>query len=206
MKKSSSGSTTDFKLLGAITTGALLLWGIFKVVETKMDTLTKIANFITKMLPVAYDIEKKYGIKPIITLSQSAHESDYGTGSIALKTNNIFSMTDYSGTWAKQGGKVFATPSREFLNNKWVTAPGVPFRVYNDWKASAVNWADMLSQNKKWVNAYASAKLGNLPQYAVDIIHPPTGEGYATDPKYDIYLISVGKTVQDYLDKLRMSV
>lgn len=133
-------------------------------------------NFIEKMWPIADDEFKRSNIFPHVTITQSAHESDWGLSFLTVKANNLFGFTGE--LWEKQGKPVLTLPTREFVNGKWITV-NRPFRAYESWAASVRDWASLM-QRSRYVDAVAFAKTGDVPNFAKAV----AAAGYATDPTY----------------------
>jgi len=158
----------------AILVGALLL--VILLPKTIGKEYTP-KTYTETLLPIAKYIQTKYGIRPEITITQSALESRYGNSGLTQKANNLFGIT--GDTWKKLGKPVINMPSTEYVlgvpipTNRW-------FRVYDSWMSSAEDWAKMISTLNIYGNAYYYAKKGNMNYFANEMQRV----GYATDTKY----------------------
>lgn len=157
--------------------------GIYTVLDDRQKSKFKLA-----MKPVADGIQQTYGIAPIVTITQAAHESNWGTSKLTQEANNLFGFTGES--WEKAGKPTIKMPTKEYVNGKWVTV-NRPFRAYTSWSASARDWADLLSQNTRYAKAILAAKAGNFNEFATQV----QAAGYATDPNYANALINLAKVV-----------
>lgn len=176
------------KILTYLGIGALAYLAI-RAGESMVVNIEKKKNFKIAMEPVTKAIETSYGIKPIITLAQSALESNWGTSGLTDKANNLFGFTA-SDTYVKSGKPVINMPTKEFINGKWVTQNRY-FRKYASWYDSAVDWAKIISGLARYKTAYENAKTGNVELFALNV----TKAGYATDPRYTGKIIASAKDV-----------
>jgi flagellum-specific peptidoglycan hydrolase FlgJ len=146
------------------------------------------ATFINTIYPLAQDEESRSGIHPLITITQAAHESNWGNSGLTRKANNLFGFTGDS--WAAEGKPVIKLPTSEFVHDQWITIER-PFRAYGSWSESIRDWASLM-QRPRYVKALDAAKRGDIVDFATEV----ATAGYATDPKYAEALISVAKFVQ----------
>lgn len=143
--------------------------------------------FITNILPIAQDEEGRSGIKPLITITQAAHESNWGKSQLTKEANNLFGFTGDS--WAAEGKPVIKLPTKEYVHDQWITIDR-PFRAYKSWAESVRDWASLM-QRPRYQDAYKAAQLGDLPLFAQKV----SAAGYATDPHYGENLIAISKLV-----------
>lgn len=156
-----------------------------------MDQIVK-DRFVSLMKPIAADEEERSGIKPIITITQAAHESGWGMSGLTDKANNLFGFTGES--WEAKGKPVIKMPTKEFVNNEWITVAR-PFRSYQSWAESVRDWGFLL-QRERYAHALIAAVAGELPRFANEVYKA----GYATDPGYPAALIGVGADVNAILE------
>lgn len=175
----------DNSILYLIGGGALLLL-LSRIGERIMVTASTKRNFKKTMQPIAEAIERNYGIKPNITITQSALESRWGVSGLTQRANNLFGFT--KGSWT---GAVVYMPTREYIAGVWVTV-NRPFRKYKSWFDSVNNWAKIISGLSRYTTAYKYAKLGDINRFAQAVKEG----GYATDPKYVTKIINTGKEVE----------
>lgn len=174
-----------FYILG----GGILILLASKVGEKIMVTKQTKQNFKNTLEPIAKSIENQYGIKPIITISQSALESRWGVSGLTQKANNLFGFTGES--WERAGKPVIKMPTREYIAGTWVTV-NRPFRRYASWYDSVKNWAEIISGLSRYREAYKYAKTGDVVRFARAV----KAGGYATDPQYPEKVIAHAKAVQ----------
>jgi flagellum-specific peptidoglycan hydrolase FlgJ len=173
--------------------------------------MTKI-EFQKKLFPIAEEILKKFSIHPIITVVQSAHESNWGNSKLTELANNLFGYTA-SEKWLLSGEPILHMSTTEYSTyppeklHYWNRAGdiidkvpyhggskltvSVPFRKYETWDKSVLDWATNIATQSRYMEAYKCAKEGNLELYAQAI----QKAGYATDPNYAQQLSIIGKFV-----------
>lgn len=167
-----------------------LILGLSALTTAKViKTLGAKENFKKNMLPIARDEQKRSGIHPDVTISQAAHESNWGLSGLTTQANNLFGFTGES--WEKDGKPVLKLPTREFINGAW-TVVNRPFRAYKSWAESVRDWGNLISTASRYKKAYALAQKGDVPGYAVEVLKA----GYATDPGYSKALTTVYNTVK----------
>jgi flagellum-specific peptidoglycan hydrolase FlgJ len=171
------------------------------------------AEFRDKTLPGAKSVLSKYGIVPIVTITQAAHESGWGNSGLTKLANNLFGYTanahwllskkpvenmrtiEYSNYppekiryWNIDGDIISKEPYK--TGSKLIVL--VPFKKYDNWEESVLDWAYNISFQSRYAEAYVLAKAGNLDEYAKAI----QKAGYATDPSYANQLIALGKEIK----------
>ena len=121
---------------------AVLFFGgkrIMNRAEFKRKFLAETAGLDTNRIPI------------LLLMAVAAYESGDGTGAIAQKTNNIFSITS---------GKSWKGPT-------YKASTGYTFRVYGSWRESA---ADFVALLKNWPTNYgratAAGQAGDLEGFA----------------------------------------
>ncbi len=89
-------NTVDTSLLGTITDAATNLVGTL--------TGNKQQDFVTQMTPIAASIQASYGMDPLVTMTQAALESGWGTSGLTKKANNLYGFTGDAAlnSWLKQ--------------------------------------------------------------------------------------------------------
>lgn len=145
------------------------------------------ADFIRQLTPVAQDEENRSGIKPIITLTQAAHESNWGNSELTAKANNLFGFTGES--WEQEGKPVIKLPTSEYILGRWMKVDR-PFRSYKSWAESVRDWASLM-QRSRYTKAYEAAKLGDIDTFSKEV----AAAGYATDPNYAKGLMNVAAVI-----------
>lgn len=178
--------TDEKKFFTYLGIGSLLAYIFSRIGIKTMANFEQRKQFKKTMEPIANAIEREFGIKPVITITQSAHESNWGKSELTKKANNLFGFT--KGSWI---GDTINMPTREYIAGQWITVAR-PFRAYESWYDSVKNWAEIISSASRYSEAYKFAKIGDLKSFAVAVAKG----GYATDPKYAQKLIGVAKVVK----------
>lgn len=165
-------------------------------VEKKVPTPTGThEQFVYKMWPIAETILETFGIHPLITITQAAHESAWGVSGLTKEANNLFGYTGDS--WAAQRRPVVWKNTQEYVNGKW-TVVRRPFRKYDSWLLSVQDWATNISQRPRYQLAYEQARKGDIIRFAKEV----HAAGYATDPNYPFKLIDMHKVVDTIVKKI----
>lgn len=167
--------------------GALFLYIITRVGEKIIVSAETKKNFINTMAPIASAIEKDFGIRPLITMAQSALESGWGVSGLTVQANNLFGFT--KGSWT---GDVIYLPTREYRDGKWVVENRA-FRKYKSWYDSVKNWAEIISGLSRYASAYRYAKAGDVQGFASAVAQG----GYATDPGYAGKVVAFANAVRE---------
>ena len=160
--------------------------------------------FFSLVLPLAEDEQQRSSISPLITITQAAHESAWGTSELTTKANNLFGFTGEK--WESEGKPIIKLPTEEWLHGsidttsgvtipgKWITVER-PFRSYGSWAESIRDWAALM-QKPIYEKAFEAAKSGDLTGFSIEV----SMAGYATDPNYSSALIGVGNIVKDLFE------
>jgi flagellum-specific peptidoglycan hydrolase FlgJ len=143
--------------------------------------------FLNSVNKYSADIEKIYGIKPVILLSQASLESGFGTSGLARNGMNLFGIK-VSKQWEKDGKPVWTGVTHEFVNGVEITITD-KFKKYGSWKESIYDWAELISGIYK--TAYGFAKTGNVASYGQAIVNT----GYSTHPQYASLLTKVASQI-----------
>jgi flagellum-specific peptidoglycan hydrolase FlgJ len=157
-------------------------------------------DFVKKAYPYAKMVLDNFGIQLIISISQAAHESNFGNSDLAIQANNLFGIKA-SESWIKKGGKVWIGRTFEYINNEKVYLKD-GFRMYDSWEASFTDWALLISQSSLYKQAYEYAKQGLVKEYAEAILtkFDKNGKvikwGYTTDREYPRKLVEVAQVVR----------
>ncbi len=169
--------------------------------------------FKQNLIDKALEIQKRLGIDPLLLITQSAVESNWGRSELTTQDNNFFGMT--GGSWIKKGLPVADYPTTEWVNKPidqvtYFETPGdliskesvSPtqtkvkvhryFRHYDSMEQSLDDWANLISGLSIYQNAYEAAKRGDIQNFAAAL----QAAGYATDPKYAQTLVQFNSEVQ----------
>jgi flagellar protein FlgJ len=116
-----------------------------------------IVEFIQVALPLAAEVEKRFGIHKLIVLAQAALESDYGTSHIAKVANNHFGTT--KGSWTGP----FYTAST-----------GLKFRIYQDLMQGYLDYGKNIAFNPAYLKLRSDPEnLKKVNRFAYAIAHSP---------------------------------
>jgi len=153
------------------------------------------ADFLKKIAPLAKVIETQLSIPTEITVTQAAHESNWGTSQLTRDANNLFGITGDS--WKAKKKPVIELPTTEYRDGKPYTTTR-PFRKYTTWLDSLKDWANLIAADKRYAQAYQAARDHNAPLFFKLVAQA----GYATDPRYSEKLVLVRDAVQRELEAL----
>lgn len=167
--------------------GVLALVTARKAVAYVTEKISR-AKFRDLITPLAQDESIRSGIHPLITISQAAHESAWGTSVLTQKANNLFGLTGDS--WEKIGKPIIKMQTDEYINGLRKSMLR-PFRAYTSWAESIRDWSTLLHQ-PHYKLALAAAQKGDITAFATEV----SKAGYATDPSYTPKLIQVASAVR----------
>lgn len=145
-------------------------------------------DFYDGLLPDAKQLQKETGIDPLITLTQAAHESNFGKSELSAKYNNYFGIKPGS-SWK---GAVANFTTTEY-------SKGVPYQIKSDFRAysspldSFRDWASLLA--RLYPQALAAAQRGDIDAFGKGLANGKAG-AYATDPTYGAQLVRVHDAVE----------
>jgi len=178
--------------------------------EQESDNNEVLEAFITKWMPYAVEVQKKYGIDKNAVLSQAILESTYGSSDVALNANNLFGIKAHEGaaktTYWK--GSVFKHQTPEYLTEQQLKLPefkgatvvkkengrvlvlvSQPFRAYEKFEYSFLDYGDHVATTAVYKDAFASRK--DPKTYLKKI-----ASHYATDPIYVSKLLTLLEGLQ----------
>ena len=135
-------------------------------------------DFVTKLMPLARKVARKYGLNPVVIVCQAALETGWGKHIGA--DNNFFGIKGNS-SWK---GRTAVKSSPEFENGRMVNELS-SFRAYNSPRKSFEDYASLISTNTRY--AKAASVSSDPDQYFEEI----QKAGYATDPNYAKKLKSI---------------
>lgn len=145
-------------------------------------------EFFDGLLPDAKRLQAETGIDPLITLTQAAHESNFGKSELSSKYNNYFGIKPGS-SWK---GRVANFTTTEY-------SKGVPYQIKSDFRAydspldSFRDWASLLA--RLYPQALDAAKRGDIEGFGRGLLNGKAG-AYATDPTYGAQLVSVQNAIK----------
>lgn len=140
-------------------------------IPTNSITAKNAKEYVQQTLPIAKEIEAKYGIPADFVIAQSALETGWGA---AVKGNAYFGVKGKS-----PSGKSINIATTECLPTCSATRDN--FRAYDSYGEAADDWARMLVSGRF---SGAMRYKDNPAQFANEIAKL----GYATDPNYAIKL------------------
>lgn len=181
--------------LWVILAGVVLLAALTKkapgVVEImpSPSPMDKRKAFVLKLWSYADALARVHGWKRDLIITQAAHESAWGTSSLAAKYNNLFGFTE--GGWKKAGRPTVDLPTTEWIGGK-ATKLTRAFRTYGSWGESLEDWARLLMAYPRYAPAVKAMEAGD-PQGFFDAMQK---SGYATDPGYGQKLAGVYAAVE----------
>ena len=142
--------------------------------DTRYDsdmTFDSPRDFVTKLMPLARKVARKFGLNPVVIVCQAALETGWGKHIGA--DNNFFGIKGNS-SWK---GRTAVKSSPEFENGRMVNELS-SFRAYNSPRKSFEDYASLISTNTRY--AKAASVSSDPDQYFEEI----QKAGYATDPNY----------------------
>lgn len=142
-------------------------------------------DFIARLLPVAQECRRLYGVPVSVTLAQAALESSWGR---RVEGNNLFGVKA-DAAWP---GPVVMIDTHEYING--VKTPVLDrFRLYKTWDDSVRDHAKFVHDNPRYAPCFREA-TGEGWARALQVAH------YATDPAYATKLIAImqGRNMAQY--------
>lgn len=206
-----------------------LVSGLFASVTSSIGNLlgTNQKSFIAKITPIAETIYHKYGVHPLITITQAAHESGWGASGLTAKANNLYGYTGDRALkdWLKSKGlsenldmnqiramdqsaapfiilqtkeEVSGTPSLFNRPGDIVNVVGNIATVYRPFRRYD-SWA---SSVEDWVQLmrgarYAKAWAAALAGDMDAFASEVYAAGYATDSAYPTKLVALAHRIED---------
>ena len=165
-------------LVIALIISIIIVREAFKLMELSIKDYPKFqykgktpkADWYAYATPLAKVVGKEYGIPWPAMVVQSALETGYGK-STSVKYNNFFGVKDTDGKNSN------SSPTKEFLNGKWVTIVD----GFEGWKTpydGFVGYAQFIHKNKRYANAL------KYPKDSYKYLEEIKKAGYATSPNY----------------------
>ena len=164
--------------------------GVIKGVSTVTKAIGKAATFVAAQLPNALTLQDETGISPIVTLLQSAHESNFGTSQLAVKYHNLFGVKP-SQAWLKAG-----KPVAHFSSVASEAGAAADFAAYSTDLESMREWAALL--NRLYPLAYEAAQNGDLDLFFAGLEKGKAG-AYAADPNYKVSALALLPSLKSVL-------
>lgn len=176
--------------------------------EIRKFTIDRNRPFMENSKLIALEIEKVYWIPWQVTVWQWSLESGWWKSWLASKYNNIFWVK--ASKWWKWEKAIMNTTEYDswgnsFKINDW-------FRVYSDMKESFIDYANFLTQNPRYKNAFKYwVDLNPRPEYYPNdyiwydpekFIEEIADAWYATDPRYSSLVKSTWEKYEDLEKKV----
>ncbi|MFZ5643102.1 MAG: glycoside hydrolase family 73 protein [Bacillota bacterium] len=140
-------------------------------------------DFISHLMPGAYETQLVYGLPAASMISQSAHETGWGKFIVrdintGRDSKNLFNIK------GKGPAGYVVVLTKEYYDGHWIEVIS-RFRAYNNYAESFKDYAEFIRGNERYAPAVAAA--GD----PVDYIRKLQSAGYATDPNYASSIISI---------------
>jgi peptidoglycan hydrolase FlgJ len=135
-----------------------------------------VTAFITKLLPIARTVKKKWSVPIAVLVAQGALESSWGRH---VKGNAFFGIKGRS-----QSGKSVNFGTHEVVDGKSIAVHD-HFRAYESLEEAADDYGQFLRNNQRYSACFA---YSDQPDQFVDHL---AVAGYATDPEYAHKLKSI---------------
>lgn len=138
-----------------------------------------LASQQTEFLAKAYASAKQSGhIFPGAAAAEAALESAWGTSGLCIKANNLFGLKKSQG-WT---GKTVLLPTREFIDEKWITVMATWPR-FETWNESMAERMKTLRRVPRYAEALAAT---TSEDFIIDV-----SEHWATDPERATNVLSI---------------
>lgn len=136
----SASSNSSNPPFGPVMPGEGLLDTLSSTVSSAVSAVEKATgslqtNFVQTMTPIAESVRDHYGIDPLITITQAAHESGWGASGLTKKANNLYGYTfsDAQMTqWLSQLGLAPNTSMDIIRGMDLSTAPFIMMPTYEE--------------------------------------------------------------------------
>ena len=138
------------------------------------------AEFVEKMMPIAKKVAEKFGLDPVAMVAQAALETGWGKSLIG-SANNLFGIKASSSSKSRVNAE-----TSEFIGGKMIRV-SADFRSYDSVESSMEDYARLITGNKRYSKAAASAF--DRDTYFEEL----QKAGYATDPHYAEKLKSIAR-------------
>ena len=111
-------------------------------------------NFVTIMTPIADQIHQTYGVQPIITITQAAHESGWGASGLTKKANNLYGYTfsdSQMNAWLASKGMAANTDMGTIRSLDLSAAPFIILQTHEEVSGKPITYfsrpGDLVSQD-----------------------------------------------------------
>ena len=182
-------SIKQFLIGIAIGLFVLNIGSFFKSSQTREEAIyAQHQEFLTKIAPVALELQEEFGILPSISMAQASLESEWGQSQLAAEFNNYYGIK----TDSDNPDDFVILPTKEFYDGVYHTVEQ-KFARYSSFEESmrehAILMQEGTSENKDRYKGVLDAE--DYSQAADQLL----ASGYATDPSY---AISIKKVVENW--------
>ena len=150
--------------------------------------LKNVKEFCDYFIRSAVNAEAETEIPATVILAQAALETGWGKHILKVWMNgqritsrNLFNIKAF-GSWK---GKKGTARVWEIVNGEKIWVDGEPFRVYDNFEDSFVDYGNLILNNKRYAKAVENRYD---PEKYITEVHKA---GYATDPSYATKVISI---------------
>lgn len=159
-----------------------------KTIICKRPNLSNVKEFVDNFAQSALNAEAKTGISALAMLGQVAQETGWGKhilkvteNGTQIVSNNLFNIKA-NPSWKGRKGTARVW---EVVNGQKIWVDGEPFRVYNNFEESFVDYGNFIFGNPRY--AKAVAVKSDYKKYIEEI----RAAGFATDPNYVPAILSI---------------
>jgi len=154
----------------------------------KRPHLDNVKKFCDDFFESALNAETETEIPAIAMLGQVALETGWGRHILKVSMNgerisskNLFNIKAFRSWKGKKGtARIW-----EIVNGKKIWVDGEPFRVYDTYEDSFVDYGNLILKNKRYRYAVENR---HDPDIYINEVHKA---GYATDPEYTKKIVSI---------------
>ncbi|WP_125760531.1 glycoside hydrolase family 73 protein [Companilactobacillus hulinensis] len=144
--------------------------------------------FLSKAVPIAQQVAKKYNIYASVMLAQAINESGWGKSGLSTATNNLF------GIKGSYNGATYTVSTREWSSSKGYYYIYSNFSKYPSYYESFDDNGNKLRNGVAWNHSYYSGTWKENTSSYKDATAWLQGR-YATEPNYSAIL---NNTIQNY--------
>jgi flagellar protein FlgJ len=161
---------------------------VSKKIINKRPNLANVQKFVDGFGDACLAAEKETGITALALMSQIALETGWGghilkvhENGTRIVSNNLFNIKAFK-SWKGRKGTARVW---EVVNGKKIWVDGEPFRVYDNYEDSIIDYCNLILKNKRY--AAAVPVKNDAKKYLTAVWEG----GYATDPDYVSKMMSI---------------
>jgi len=170
---------------------------VVKKIICKRPQLANVKQFCEDFSESALNAEAETEIPAIAMLAQVALETGWGRHILKVRvkgqrvnSKNLFNIKAFASWRGKKGyARVW-----EIVDGEKVWVDGEPFRVYDNYEDSFVDYGNLILKSSRY--AHAVANRDDADSY-IEEVH---AAGYATDPAYASKIISIMRKNFKYVE------